>query len=79
MDWGGESDSPSGRGGDGEQGSPLRESADQFGDDAAFLDTSEAGIEALDTDGEAVVLDAEEVKDGGVEVADVDRVLDDVV
>lgn len=54
-------------------------SADEFGDDAAFLDTGETGVEALDTDGETVVLDAEQVQDGGVEVADVDRVLDDVV
>jgi len=36
-------------------------------------------VEALEAEGEAVVIHAEAVEDGGVEVADVDGVLDDVV
>ena len=36
-------------------------------------------VEALEAESEAVVIHAETVEDGGVEVADVDRVLDDVV
>ena len=44
-----------------------------------FLDAGELGVEAAELVGEALVVDAEAVEDRGVEVAEVDRVLDDVV
>ena len=43
------------------------------------FDAGEFLVEALEFVGEATVIDAEEVEDGGVHVADVDGVLSDVV
>ena len=54
-------------------------SGEEILDDLGWFDAGEAEVEALEAVGEAVVLDAHEVEGGGVEVADVDGVLDDVV
>ena len=43
------------------------------------LDASEAGVETLVLHAEAFVIDPEIVQHGGVEVINVNRVLDDVV
>ncbi len=52
---------------------------DEVFDDFGGVDTGKAAIEALETVAEAVVFEAEQVQDGGVEVADVEGVFDDVV
>lgn len=54
-------------------------SGDQFADDTGRFDAGEFLVEALIFVEEAVVVEAEELQNGGVEVADVDRVFDDVV
>ena len=54
-------------------------SAHHLLDDARLLDAGQPLIEPLVAVGEALVVDAEQVQHRGVEVADVDRVLDDVV
>ena len=46
---------------------------------AGRFDAGEAEVEALRLEGEALVVDAKQVQHGGVEVADLNRVLDDVV
>src|SRR5262245_18058773 len=48
-------------------------------DHVRFLDAGEPLVQALVAVAEAAVVVAEQVQDGGVEVADVDGVLDDVV
>ena len=48
-------------------------------DHVGFFDAGEAGVEAAEGVGEAFVVDAEDVEDRGVEVAEVDRVFGDVV
>ncbi len=48
-------------------------------DDFGGVDAGESLVEALEGEGEAVVVDAELVEDGGVEVADADFVFGDVV
>src|SRR4051794_22774484 len=57
----------------------LDGSGEQFLDDAGRLDAGQALVEALVPHREALVVEAEQLEDGGVEVADVDGVLDDVV
>ena len=47
-------------------------------DDVGLFDAGEAEIETLGAAGEAFVVDAEEAQDGGVEVADMDGIADDV-
>ena len=44
-----------------------------------LLDAGQAHVEALELVGQAAVVDAEAVEDGGVQVVDVDRVANDVV
>ena len=44
-----------------------------------LFDAGEPHVEALELEGQAAVVDAQAVQDRGVEVVDVDRVLDDVV
>lgn len=53
--------------------------AENVSDDLGGFDAGELLVEALIFEGELVVVDSELVKDGGVEVADVDGVLGDVV
>src|SRR3954451_7456630 len=48
-------------------------------DPMRLLDSGEAHVQAAELVGEAVVIDPEAVQDGGVQVAEVDGVLDDVV
>lgn len=48
-------------------------------DDFGGVDAGEFLVEAEEGEGEAVVVDAELVEDGGVEVADGDFVFDDIV
>src|SRR6188472_2798309 len=55
------------------------ESSHQLLDDACLLDSSQPLIEPLIPIGEALVVDAHEMQHRGVEVVDVDGVLDDVV
>ena len=43
------------------------------------FDTRQSGVETLIFHREALVIDAEVVQDGGVEVVDVDWIIDDVV
>lgn len=52
---------------------------DDLFDDLGRIDAGEFLVEAHEGEGEAVVVDAELVEDGGVEVADADFVFDDVV
>ncbi len=52
-------------------------SGDQLRDDLAG-DVGQAEVAPLEAVGEPRVVDAEQVEDRGVEVVDVDRVLDDV-
>jgi hypothetical protein len=54
-------------------------SAEQVLDDFGGFDAREFEVEPLEAVGEAFVIDAEEVQGSGVEVADVDGILDDVV
>jgi len=51
----------------------------QFRDHAGVLDAGELEVEAEVAVGEPLVVEAEQVQHGGVEVADVHRVFDDVV
>ncbi len=44
-----------------------------------FFHSRKAEVKALVFDGETFVIDAEVVEEGGVEIADVDGILDDVV
>ena len=48
-------------------------------DDVRFFDAGEFDVEAAEGVGEAVVVDAQDVEHRGVQVAEVDRVLGDVV
>ena len=41
--------------------------AEEFGDDAAFFDSGEALVEALELEGEAAVVDSHQVQNRGVE------------
>lgn len=54
-------------------------SGEDFGDDFGGFDAGEFVVEALEFGGEAGVVDAEAIEEGGVEVADVDGVLDGAV
>jgi hypothetical protein len=53
-------------------------SGEDFLDDAGGFDAGEALVKALELKREAFVIDAQQVEDGGVEVADVHGVADDV-
>ena len=53
----------------------LRE---EFGDDLAG-DVGEAEVAPLESIGELRMVDAQQVEHGGVEVVDLDRILDDVI
>ena len=55
------------------------ESREDFFDDLGGFHAGEAHVEALELFGETMVIDAKEVEQGGVEVADVNHVLDGVV
>src|SRR5438132_496005 len=52
---------------------------DQFLDHAGGFDAGEALVEALVTEGKALVVKAQQAQDGGVEIMDVNGVFDDVV
>lgn len=58
---------------------PARGLGEDFVEDAGWFDTSEALIEALESVGEAFVIDADEMEGGGVEVANLDGMIDGVV
>ena len=53
-----------------------RSSSEEILYDVAFLDACQAGIESSMAEGELLVIEAHEVQNGGVEIADVDRFLD---
>ena len=59
--------------------SPLPRLRQQLLDHLRRLDAGQPLVEALVPDAEPLVVEAEQVQHRGVEVADVDRVLDDVV
>src|SRR4051812_41527682 len=54
-------------------------SSQQIADDVGGLDAGQLLIEPLMANGESLMVEAQEVQHGGVKVADVDRILDDVV
>src|SRR5262249_29770364 len=51
----------------------------QFLNHLGWFDTGQLGVEAVGFEGQAFVVEAEQVQHGGVEVANVDRVFRDVV
>lgn len=55
------------------------ESGEEIGDDLGRFDTGESLVEALGLETETFVIDAESVEDGGVKVADMDRIAGDVI
>ena len=60
-------------------GARLFNSRQQLLDHVGRLDAGQPLVEALVAVGEPLVVEAQQVQHGGVEVADVDGVLDDVV
>lgn len=52
---------------------------DQLFNDLGWLNAGQSLVETLVLEGESLMIDSQQVQDRGVEVADVDRILNDVV